>query len=83
MADTVSKSGVYIDTKTGKVVEKQPEEGVQLVAPGGTIDASVQQQIDWAKDAASTSAEAEPVDLSATDKADDSKTVTTRAKRSE
>lgn len=26
--------GVWLDTKTGKVVEAQPEEGVQLVAPG-------------------------------------------------
>lgn len=29
----VSK-GVWFDTKAGKVVESQPEEGVQLVAPG-------------------------------------------------
>lgn len=29
----VSK-GVWLDTKSGKVVESQPEEGVVLVAPG-------------------------------------------------
>lgn len=26
--------GVWLDTKTNKVVASQPEEGVQLVAPG-------------------------------------------------
>jgi len=30
--------GVWFDTKAGKVVESQPAEGVQLVAPG--IEAS-------------------------------------------
>jgi hypothetical protein len=36
VADT-SKTGIWVDTKTGKVVETQPEEGVQLVAPGGEV----------------------------------------------
>lgn len=77
MADEVSKSGVFIDTKTGKVVEKQPEEGVQLVPPGGTIDSATAQQIQWAKDAAAGAGkQPEVVDLSVTD--DDSKTVTTK-----
>jgi hypothetical protein len=31
---------VFVDTKTGKVVESQPEEGVQIVAPGAPLDAS-------------------------------------------
>lgn len=68
MADDVSKNGVYIDSKTGKVVEKQPEEGVQLVPPGGTIDTATQGLIDAAK-AASAGAGKEPVveDLSATE----------------
>lgn len=30
----MAESGAWIDTKTGKVVAKQPEEGVQLIAPG-------------------------------------------------
>lgn len=29
-----ASKGVWLDTKTNKVVESQPEEGVQLVAPG-------------------------------------------------
>lgn len=31
--------GIYVDTKSGKVVRSQPEEGVQLVAPGEEIPA--------------------------------------------
>lgn len=47
MADNATaKNGVYFDTKAGKVVEKQPEEGIQLVAPGGEITAAVQARID-------------------------------------
>lgn len=49
MADTVSKNGVWIDSKTNKVVQSRPEEGVQLVAPGDTITPEVQQLIDNAK----------------------------------
>lgn len=71
MADEVSKSGVFIDTKTGKVVNSQPEEGVQLVPAGGTIDADTAALIDMAKTAASGAGK-EPVveDLSATDEGD-------------
>lgn len=53
MADDVSKTGVFIDSKTGKVVTSPPEEGYQIVAPGGVIDANAQAQIDAAKAAAS------------------------------
>jgi hypothetical protein len=53
MADEVSKSGVFIDSKTGKVVNSQPEEGVQLVPPGGIIDATAEARIEAAKSAAS------------------------------
>lgn len=53
MADEVSKTGVYIDMKTGKVTNSPPEEGIQLVGPGGVIDAAAQAQIDGAKAAAS------------------------------
>jgi hypothetical protein len=35
MADEISKNGVWFDTKHQKVVDSQPEEGVQIVAPGG------------------------------------------------
>lgn len=47
--DPVSKNGVFIDSKTGKVVESRPEEGVQLVAPGDTITADAQAVIDRVK----------------------------------
>lgn len=59
MADSVSKNGVWIDTKNGKVVESCPEEGVQLVPPGGTIDAATQQLIDDAKASVKADAAAE------------------------
>lgn len=51
MTDEVSKTGVFLDPD-GKVVTSQPEEGVQLVAPGGVIDANAQRAIDAAKTAA-------------------------------
>lgn len=55
----VSKTGVWIDTRTGKTVSKQPEEGIQLVAPGGEIDARTQAALDAAKAVEDTRA-AEP-----------------------
>lgn len=33
----LSKSGVYFDTQNQKVVESQPEEGIQILAPGDEI----------------------------------------------
>lgn len=42
----ISKNGVYFDTKSKKVVKSPPEEGVQLVAPGGEITEAVQADID-------------------------------------
>jgi len=44
MAD--SKNGVWFDTKAGKVVNSEPEEGVQLVAPGQEVTAAAQATID-------------------------------------
>jgi hypothetical protein len=50
MADKdTAKNGVYFDTKTNKVVEKQPEEGIQLVAPGGEVTGHVKARIDQFK----------------------------------
>lgn len=81
MADEVSKNGVWIDSKTGKVVEKPPEEGTQIVPPGGTIDAAAAAAIEAAKSAAAGAGK-DPVveDLSATDEADDTKTVRTKGR---
>lgn len=62
MADEVSKTGVYIDTKTGKVTDAPPEEGIQLVPPGGTIDSAAQKQIDAAEAAASGAGQQKTVD---------------------
>lgn len=45
MADT-SKNGVFFDTKNNKVVQSQPEEGVQIVAPGQEITPDRQADID-------------------------------------
>lgn len=69
MADEVSKTGVFIDAKTGKVVDSQPEEGYQLVAPGGVIDANAQAQIEAAKTAASGET-AEPKTVTTADVSD-------------
>lgn len=52
MAKNVSKSGVYIDTKTGKVVESQPEEGRLIVPPGAEISDDLASHIEAAKTAA-------------------------------
>jgi hypothetical protein len=46
-----SKNGVFFDTKNQKVVKTQPEEGIQIVAPGGEITPSVQADIDRFTDA--------------------------------
>lgn len=70
MADEISTNGVFIDTKTGQVVESQPEEGIQLVAPGGVIDDNARALIETAKAAAAG-------EDSGDDSGDD-KTVTTR-----
>lgn len=71
MAGEVSKSGVFIDTKSGKVVESQPEEGIQLVPPGGVVTPNAEAQIKAAKAGVDTSTEG-VVDLSAKDAAQDS-----------
>jgi len=62
MADSVSKSGIWVDSKTGKVVESEPEQGFQMVPKGGEITPLVQSQLDQLR--APTSAPAGPVDLS-------------------
>lgn len=45
MSET-SKSGVWIDTKSDKIVESQPEEGIQLVAPGGPVTPEIAKRIE-------------------------------------
>lgn len=40
MAET-TKTGVWFDTKARKVVKSQPEEGIQLAAPGAELTANV------------------------------------------
>lgn len=42
----ISAGGVFFDTKNQKVVQSPPEEGVQLVAPGGEITPEAQADID-------------------------------------
>ena len=44
-----TSKGVWFDTKTGKVVESQPEEGVQLVAPGVEASPDDQKRVDTYK----------------------------------
>lgn len=65
MTDT-SKNGVWIDTKTDKVVDDQPEEGIQLVAPGGVITPATAKQIEALRNPPKTPS---TVDLSMTTEA--------------
>lgn len=39
-------SGVWFDTKADKVVKSQPEEGIQLVAPGAEPTPDEQRRVD-------------------------------------
>lgn len=55
----ISESGVFIDSKTGKVVESQPEEGVQIVPPGSEITPDMEKAVEAAK--LVESGESEPV----------------------
>lgn len=46
MADVnISESGVFWDSKNLKVVDSQPEEGVQIVAPGTEVTANAEAEI--------------------------------------
>jgi hypothetical protein len=73
MADNIAKNGVYVDTQTGKVVRKEPEQGIQLVAPGGEITDAVQAAIDRYED--------DTVVATATAPDDTEKTVTTKSRK--
>jgi hypothetical protein len=42
----ISATGVFFDTKNQKVVDSAPEEGVQILAPGGEVTPDVQADID-------------------------------------
>ena len=46
---TISQTGVWVDTETGKVVESEPEQGKLLVPPGGELDQRVRDDIAAAK----------------------------------
>jgi hypothetical protein len=41
-----SKTGVYFDTQSREVVEKQPVEGIQLCSPGGEITPEIAKTIE-------------------------------------
>lgn len=50
--DSVCTTGLWVDTKTGQVVESRPEEGIQLCPPGGELSPDVKLNIDMAREAA-------------------------------
>ncbi len=52
MANEVSKTGVFVDSKTGKVVTSQPVEGRLLVAPGDELTDEAKAAVEAAKTAA-------------------------------
>lgn len=41
----ISEHGIFFDTKAGKVVESPPQEGVQIVAPGGEVTDFVKAEV--------------------------------------
>lgn len=49
---TISETGVWVDTDTGRVVEAEPESGRLIVPPGGEVDQRVVDEIAAAKLAA-------------------------------
>jgi hypothetical protein len=90
-----SPNGIYVDTKTGDVVYEAPEEGVQIVAPGGELDAAAKARIEAVGgtilpvDGVAVEGEAsEPLEVASAVEADDlevaddpDKTVTTKTAR--
>ncbi len=54
MANEVTKTGVFLDLKSMKVVKSPPEEGYQLVPPGGEVTPERQATIDRFKADAET-----------------------------
>lgn len=54
MADTenTSKTGKWVDSATGQVVDSPPARGIQLVAPGGELTPDVKKAIAAAEEAA-------------------------------
>jgi hypothetical protein len=48
----ISKTGKWVDNETGQVVDSEPENGKQLVAPGGEVTPQVQAAIEAAEAAA-------------------------------
>lgn len=46
---TISETGVWVDTVTGRVVEAEPESGRLIVPPGGEVDQRVLDDIAAAK----------------------------------
>lgn len=63
MADETSKNGKWIDNKTGQVVSSEPEEGVQLLAPGVPETPDVTARIKAAEDAAADTGDSPPSQL--------------------
>lgn len=86
-----SPNGVFVDTKTGDVVESEPEEGIQLVPPGGEIDPNAKVHIAVAQGLVTPDAVGIPVvvpeelEVASTEDevetADEAKTVKSTAKR--
>lgn len=65
MAPETSSTGLWVDTRTGRVVAVEPAEGRQLVARGGLLTPEVVRRITAARAAAppepAPDAEAEPI----------------------
>jgi len=59
MAEEISTTGKWV-TAEGRVVESEPVEGRQLVAPGTPITPDIKASIDAAEAAAPVEAEPEP-----------------------
>lgn len=63
-----ANKGTWIDTKTGKVVTSEPEEGVQLISPNVEPTPADEAAVEAAKAAAAGDTEVETVTTKTTSK---------------
>lgn len=73
MADEIATAGKWYDTKEGKVVDSQPEEGIQLLAEGSPIPRDFEHTVAQYE----TATDSEPVEAKADTGGGPSKTVST------
>lgn len=79
MADEISTTGKWVDTTTGQVVDSEPTEGRQLVAPGSPITPQAAHRIRQAEETAPVVETATAPEAEEDEVTDDSETENTEA----